>query len=880
MRNLVYISLILLALFISSCDQLSDKQQNPLNFIPMSSPLILETNNLTDVWDTYAQSSIWAVRKDNPAFNHIYSQMQHLRLLATKNQKIASTLSQNKCLFAITIDKDFKANLMLAAPTSLSFSDIEQVVQNDYGTSASIVRGTHHDIPLHQVVFSDRDAVLYFTIYKGVILISYDNGTIKEALDQLIRKKSLKNDAHFVNIRKTSGKHSDATLYINTKNISKLLLSGTYSRHTGLIEPLDQLAGWSALDLSAKKDKIILNGFTKADSSDYLDSFTSEASSFPFATLIPSSTAVVVAQNFNSGMAQYQQLVKRRNINAIISKFKLDKNLFKHLTGKQALLLDPASAGSFRENTSAIFVVDDGPAALQGIENIAEATGRPYYDKTGEDGKRILRIPSDNLFKELFGNLYSNLSSPYVTIHEDLLIASASLNHLLETLRKTENNDVLANDDTFKTLSTGLSGKGNIMVYANMHHSLNMASAINDRIKNSYRQNTTALENFAGFTMEFSYTPDYFFTAMYASSGEKLRAVKESSWELSLDAEVVGSPQIVEDHLSTEKRIIAFDALNNMYFISHDGKILWKHTLSGRPLGKVQQVDAFNNNKVQYLLNTENHLYLIDVLGRDVDNFPVKLDSKATNGVAVFRYNGYRLMFAGADQKIYNYDIDGEKVAGWDTPRAPGEVVTPLQHLRFAGRDYLFATAKNGKLLIVDRRGEVRVNIRDQIVNAYHSRIFINKTNSKAPFITTGISGALKYIKLNGRTDETTFEQFSNDHYFFYERFNDDRYYDFIYFDKGRVVIYDRFQNVLFEKDFGNHVFTAPEITTYKKATAITFTSLSEEKFYVITKEGLLEEVAHVKATTPCAVGDLKRYGKTSVVAGQGEKLSKYILSD
>jgi hypothetical protein len=878
MRNFQLLVMVTVVMFFASCDEFSQQSADPLNYIPEDSPLILETNNLLPVWNTYAQSSIWGVRKENKGFNRIYRQMQQLVKLGEKHPKIASAFAGNKTFIATTVDGDFQANLLLSTASSLSFKDIESIIQNDFGSKASITHKSHLEIPVHQIIFSEEDAVLNFAFESGVLLLSYDFKTITRALEQSIKKSHLPKNNRFAEIRSTSGEYSDGTLLVNFSKLPNLLLSGSYSKYSDLMESLSAFAGWAALDLTAKKDKLILNGFTMADSSDYLSAFAEEGFAMKPQNHIPASAALAVIQNFDSGEAWMRHLQKKSRFDEASRKFKANENLFQNLSGKSILILDQSALNNVSNNTSVVLYTGNGAAALKGIEQMAKRTGKSFYDKTGDDGKRVLRMPSEDFFRNLFGKLFTNIESPYFTIHEDLLIASSNLNHLLETLRKIENNDVLANDDTFSSLSNGFSGNANLMVYARMQPALQLASGMNKNIEKAYRENTSALENIAGFTAEFSNTGKYHFTSIYASSGEKLRSTQESSWELKLDAEVIGTPQIVNDHLSTEKRIIAFDALNNMYFISHDGKILWKHTLSGRPLGKVHEVDAYSNNKVQYLLNTENHLYLIDVLGRDVENYPVKIDAKATNPVAVFNYNGYRLMLAGADQKIYAYDIEGNEVAGWEKPRTPGEVVTPMQHLVFAGRDYLFATAKNGNLLIANRRGNTRVSMRDKIVNAYHSRIFVNRTNSKAPFITTGISGALKYIKLNGRTAETKFEQFSNDHYFFYERFNEDRHYDFIYFDKGRVVIYDRFKNVLYENNFGDHVYTQPEIISYRNNTALKFTSLSDSKCYLITKDGLVEDISGPETTTSCAVGQLKRYGKTTVIAGNEKKLVKYLL--
>jgi len=878
MLKIVFTGWVTLLLLFSGCNRFSQEHENPLKYIPEDAPVILTTNNLLSLWNTYAQSSIWSIRNENPDFQKVYREMMELQLLAEENPGIKNTFSDGKITLAVSVSNNYKASLLLAAKTSLATNQIEQLVRSEFSNLASVTQESYLDTPYYSIVFSDRDAILYYAVRNGVLLMSYDASAIERAFQQYVMKRSILDNPGFEEVNETAGQFSEGNVYLNFKKIHRLLLSGTYSQYGELIQQLDSFAGWAALDLTARKDKLILNGFTQSDSTHYLNSFKHDPGSTDLQNMIPSSAAIAVLQNYHSGEVHYNQAKTHNAFASVNNKFNLQDNFFNWYSGSNVLILDNAPLSNLPDKTAAIFLADDSKKAYQGLEAMASKTGNDFYDRTGDDGKRIIRIPSETLMEASFGKMFTHFESPYFTVHENLVIAAPSLTHLTETLRKIENEDVIAHDDTFQSLSPGISENSNLVLYLNMRHAMQQGSDMNPALKETFERNQSAFAQFSGLAVTFARDGDLFFTNMYSSAGEALKAKKEKSWELKLDAKVVGEPQIVRDHLSAEKRIIAFDALNNMYFISHDGKVLWKHTLSGRPLSKVHLVDAYSNNKVQYLLNTENHIYLIDVLGRDVGKFPVKLPAKATNGIAVFDYHDYRMLFAGNDRKIYNYDIEGNPVKGWSEPHAPGKVTVPLQHHVYNGRDYIFGQTENGKVLVLNRRGTTRINVQAQLVSTPKSEIYLNRTNSKAPFITTEVSGAIKYLKLNGSVLETVFDRFSNDHYFFYARFNDDRHYDFMYFDKGNLVVFDRFKNVLMEKRFGEEVFTKPKAVRYNQKTALKFTSLSSEQCYLITQEGLVEEVTGLKATTTFDIGKLKQYGKTSVIAGDGEKLVKYIL--
>lgn len=871
-------TLLILTTLIFSCNNFTQQESDPINFIPVDAPIIIETTDFSALWNTYSQSSIWDLREDNKGLENVFQQLDQLRKLALKNNAIAATLSGKKCFFSVSVDENYHASILMTAATNLNHNDIETIIQRDHGEEATIARKNFKNIPIYSIIFSDNESILHVTIHEGIAVLSYDIRALERSLQQYLQKRSLNDSKDFRKMQATAGSYSDGTILINFAQIHRMLLSGAYSSQSDIIAQLSGFAGWSALDITARKDKVVLNGFALSDTGSILNSFNREPNTFITEKIIPSSTAVAISQNFFNGEASLQYHQKSKSFNPIEKSFSLRDNFFSWYNGKSILLIDGGSLNNIKEQTAAVFLTTDAKETYRGLKRMATATGKKHYDRTGDDGKRIIQIPSTDLMKKLFGEAYQHLSSPYFTIHNDIVVAAADLNHLLETLRKIENQDVIANEDTFQSLSPGISGNSNISMYINMQEALPMAAEMNGHLKEAIKENPDAFKHISGLTTEFSYTDKVFFTSVYATSGEQLRSRKEKGWEIKLDAKVVGQPQIVHDHLSAEKRIIAFDALNNMYYITHDGKILWKHTLSGRPMGKVHQVDAYKNNKVQFLVNTEEHLYLIDVLGRDVENFPVKLPVKATNEIAVFKYNHYRIFFAGDNQKIYCYEINGKPVKGWKNPSAPGKVSTPLQHLTYSNKDYIFACTEKGEVMAMNRRGENRIKMRSNIMNTTRSQIYVNKTNSKAPFITTSFDGKLKYIMLNGKEAQTDFGVFSNNHYFFYERFNQDRHFDFIYFDNNHVVVYDRFKNELYNKTFENQVFTEPEVILYNRKKALKFTSLSSKKCYLITNQGIDEDIVRFEATTDFFIGKLKQYGKTVVIAGNDEKLVKYIL--
>ncbi|MBQ3977406.1 MAG: hypothetical protein II632_00960, partial [Bacteroidales bacterium] len=100
-----------------------------------------------------------------------------------------------------------------------------------------------------------------------------------------------------------------------------------------------------------------------------------------------------------------------------------------------------------------------------------------------------------------------------------------------------------------------------------------------------------------------------------------------------------------------------------------NGKDVWGIPFKFPVLGYVQEVDYYNNGKLQYLFAADSKLYLIDRLGRFVGGFPVDLGKKIAVGPMVYDFTGakgYTAMVLHKDNTVGLYDLHGKKAASWN----------------------------------------------------------------------------------------------------------------------------------------------------------------------------------------------------------------------
>jgi hypothetical protein len=205
---------------------------------------------------------------------------------------------------------------------------------------------------------------------------------------------------------------------------------------------------------------------------------------------------------------------------------------------------------------------------------------------------------------------------------------------------------------------------------------------------------------------------------------------KKILWK-TLFPQLTWGPYSLDNHRTGTKDIIVQDTNNIIYLISAGGKIKWSKKIEEKIIGKINQVDAYNNNKYQMIFNTNSKLHIIDILGNEIDGFPVTFSFSATNSVAILDYdnnNDYRFLIAGDDYKIHNYSIDGLGVNGWTFPKMESKVKRPVSYFAINGLDYLMTTDESGTIKLFNRRGIERYSINNKIKLANSGKLAIIKS--------------------------------------------------------------------------------------------------------------------------------------------------------
>lgn len=368
---------------------------------------------------------------------------------------------------------------------------------------------------------------------------------------------------------------------------------------------------------------------------------------------------------------------------------------------------------------------------------------------------------------------------------------------------------------------------------------------------------------------------------MVLSRGEATGA-KRPVQRQSLAGMITHRPFPVWDHRNKHYNVLVADDRNVLTLFSPQGEILWDYQMDDRLMGDIQVVDAYKNSKFQYLFNTASKMYLLDVLGKDVEGFPVSLPVAASNALVALDYDGrkdYRILIAGQDGLIRNFDIKGKEVDGWEKPELKARVSVPIQYLAMYGKDYIIIADEDGEVIMTDRRGDIRVRIRRSFQNAPQSPFFMQRMDGETRIITTDNRGQIRALQRNGRVQTQSLEALSEDHYFLYDAFSSSRDFDYILFDQGYLRVLDKQGKLLLEFLVDGAIWQAPVVINPGNERFIALADSLNDRIYLF-KYGSEQVHRVLDGRFPPVLIDLDQDLKPEILTADRNKLILQALEE
>ena len=884
-RNFLIIFFILLLIAILTAGYFyfireGQSEINIIRAIPENAVIVLKTESAGELWHNLSSTHQWSELIHIQSIQGLNNNLKYLDSITRGNARASTIIFQQPFILSLQ-SNNLKPLFIFALENTRHKRGVINYIKEITGNRLPD-ETPYHGKKIYSTNIKPAHNKMFYVVVKGLLILSFDLDVIKMSLDQLQSNTSLLTDERFQKVASTAGKKVEANIFINNNRFLQIFQS-FLDTNLNIGPAFSNFAsGWTALDLNMKDKELLLNGFSGGDDkTDFLQFFNKrESQNNKAPNILPSNTMFFFTLGVDDFTQYYEGIQKFKSINdsSRVAHQSYDEQALLQLISNEITIAFTEPPGQDISNYSFLLVHSTNSELLKEKINNTSASilEGSYYHKD------IFRMSGANPMMFLFDPLTQFQSMSCFTVLEDWLVFAHDITGLKKFINYYTTGRTLIKNPNYQEFSDNIAESSNIYLYLNPRRAQEFINyAIREDFREFVMEGYEVFKLFEGPAIQFSSINDLFYTNIYLRYNPKIIEEEIFLWQTTLDTNIRKGPFLVNNHSTGNLNIIAIDYHNTMYMINPGGEIVWTRSLNDTILSDIHQIDFFRNNKVQYLFNTKSQIYLIDINGKDVAGYPVKLETPATNGLTILDYAGtknYRIFIACENDRIYNYNKLGKRISGWKPPKLAAHMSNELKRLVINNKDYLIMPLDNGNVIMTDRKGKNKLTIKKSFVNSLKSDFYRNMTNSKGMMITTNNDGDLMYIPGSGSVQSTSFGTFSNEPYFMYEDMNEDGNPDFIFFDQSDLYIFNRLKKTLMHHEFDTPIDARLQILELSSGEKlIGLSNKNENKVYLFNINGLIDWSSKLKGNTPISIGALNNDGETNIIVGSDNVIFNYL---
>ncbi|MBP9188657.1 MAG: hypothetical protein KBF51_03895 [Chitinophagales bacterium] len=664
-------------------------KSEPIDAISSNALIVIDAKNLAAIENNFFSAPQWNDLRSIKLLNDLEVGTQLLNNFSDTDPDLKNALATGKIVASAVTVNAGNAEYIFACKTSgyrlkkltWTLDDNTAEVQS-YSSNKELVYS--YKIPGIKVSCA---------MVGNIFLFSTSAVLVESAISQIKSSTGLNTDIAFKNIYNQSIKDTIPNVFINLEQLS--FYAGSFLKKD-YYKASQQLAGftsWISLDLkfsesgigisgyaSSSKINAVLSGYTNAEFNfDDVDNFLIRNTAFAF--------------QGNSALGIFEN---RKNTS---SNIKSDWGTWLGTSFTYAIS-QPYDA-SLNNKSYIIMQVIDEDLALKSLSILSENSSSNYNQYV------IYTIPKTEIMHAISG-FGKGPETVYASVVQGYILVSTSINQLMNVIDAYVNQQTLKQDKDYENLKSQVASNCNYSVYLNPA----LMSALVQNTFASDSANAFPLQKYSGLLMRFSATKN-----MHIVSGDILYASKAKqqsgiAWKTQIDNPILNGPYTVFNHISGKENIFLQDTALQVYLISPDGSIEWKRKLNAPLTDKLYTIDFYKNGKKQILFAAADGIHMLDMLGRDVEGFPISVTTEVTSPLSVIDYDGkgdYRMFIGCQNGNIYGYYKDGKPLPGWSPLKKSGVITDEFSYVVSNQKDYILYSNAEGIISLKNRKGENRI---------------------------------------------------------------------------------------------------------------------------------------------------------------------------
>ena len=645
------ISLFLLLLLITNCDNGYKKEIDLIDLVPTNPILLVKYNSTKEI--------------DAEVFHKNFNSLLNYK--------------------ADSISKKFLDKPVLISYHNIGKDEIQSII---YSEQKNVINNINIKDSVKYNGFTIKRIVNEHTEYYNTI----KNGIYIESKSKLLVENSLRNSNHIYTEKSGDLK----TLYnISNSNIS-LFISNNFSkylRNSNLkkLFKTSDISDWIQFDIELNQNKLTLNGIGFQHDSIFkkiniLKDISPSLSNIN--KIIPSNFKQFkrIAYNHSKIISNLENKISINELKKVMN----DSLLYDiNEIGKIFFENDTISTISFKSNELLEFI----------IQNNLKADYIYRNNKIHEFNNKLLKtkIPFED---------FEISKKNYGTLIENILILSDNKNSIENIILNFRNNSTLVKSSRFKKNYDNIPQKSNLLNIYNLSH----FDTILFKDFNLKQENYSFWINHLSVEENIIYK-----THTIAKSEKEINSLgPKILFNLKLNDDILLKPKWMTNYVTKEKELVTQDNKNNLYLVSSLGEIIWKKNLKSKIIGEITQIDLYKNGRLQYAFNTEKSFIILDKNGKEVKKINHKKNAKVL-GLSVFDYDknkNYRFLICYENQiKMLNSKM---KIVRGFNNNIKYKITNSPKHFRIGSKDYLIINTER-KLYITDRRGNIRIEVPENL---------------------------------------------------------------------------------------------------------------------------------------------------------------------
>jgi hypothetical protein len=564
-------------------------------------------------------------------------------------------------------------------------------------------------------------------------------------------------------------------------------------------------------------------------------------------SIAPLRTAMLAQFGF-SNARDYINRVKSHPLYAVDERGKIIAGMEKtfhfnaeeHFTswlGNEMALIVTEPAGNLIDNNIYACMRAVNPAEalnqLSSLKTIAEKKSGIIRKEEKYHNYIITSIPVKGIVPLMYGKMFLGISNCYYTSISDYIIFANQASSLKDLIDEYDAGKVLDKETGYHSASGNLPASCNVGFYLSPLHAVNITGTSSG---NSF---INLLSQSSGIHAQWTNSGVDIATQIYIDFRKKEMKEPALLFSVQLDTISTITPAIVTDE-THQPFIFIQDENKNLYKIDFSGNIVWKKDWIGKIRSGISVVDYYRDGRSQLLFNTETQLFLIDLNGESVGNYPIRLPANASNACTVTNRNIY---IACSNHIVYAYQLNGKPLGDWNYFKTNSLVTQPIQSFNVDNVNYLAISEEHDAVTFTDSKGNQKISYRDKFVMADNSNIFFSGKDSLTGYHFISTDTASSIINLLPDHDgeikySSPSKKFSAQHVFVVADVDADGKRDEVFLDQNELTAFREDGSVIFENKFSDSLSSTLYQYNFEGEEKLFLTSGSSNKIYMLDRTG------------------------------------------